>query len=285
MCINTAKVAPQADLCYNKALKMFVTAMLETSRDWPHLYRRCDLDTLPPHAQDGNTTTFIYALVDPETKQIRYIGKSNNPTVRLYRHLKEKQHTYKNMWIKSLRDRGFVPEVQIIEEVSIERWQERERYWIAFYRAQGLDLANGTDGGDGVHGRKRTPEERARISEALKGNQYSKGRKHPPEEIARRAAAMKGHSVRPDTGEKIAATKRGKPRSEATKAKLSAALTGKTLPEERVAKMRERKQSPESNAKRSASLKKALSTPEAREVKSQAAKQWWAKQREVKDGA
>lgn len=51
---SAAKIALYADLCYNKALKTFVVAMLETSHDWPHLYRRCDVNTLPLHAQDGN---------------------------------------------------------------------------------------------------------------------------------------------------------------------------------------------------------------------------------------
>lgn len=193
--------------------------------------------TLPPHANDGKTT-FIYALIDPNTQQIRYIGKSNDPTMRLYRHLREKQHTYKNMWIKSLKDKGLTPEIQIIEEVLIEQWQERERYWIAFYRAQGLDIANGTDGGDGVHGRKRTPEEKARISQSLIGNQRGKGYRPTPEQQLRKSAAMKGHAVSAETAEKIAASKRGKPRSPETIEKVRLALTGRKLSEERKAKMR-----------------------------------------------
>jgi hypothetical protein len=33
-------------------------------------------------------TTFIYALIDPRTKQPKYIGKANKPEKRLYEHLR-----------------------------------------------------------------------------------------------------------------------------------------------------------------------------------------------------
>lgn len=216
------------------------------------------MTTLPPHASRGKgnlKTTFIYALVDPNTQQVRYVGKSNNPQVRLYRHFKEKGHTYKNRWLQSLRERGLTPEIRILEEAPVSQWQERERYWIAFYREQGLDLANGTDGGDGVHGMRHTDEAKAKIGAASKGNQHGKGYKLTPEQKARQVAALKGHAVKPDTGEKIAATKRGKPRSEETKAKMSAAFKGKPLDDERKARMRGRKHSEETKAKQSDALK------------------------------
>lgn len=50
------KFACKADLWYNKALKMFVTAMLQTSRDRTHLNWRCIVTTLPPHDQNGNSS-------------------------------------------------------------------------------------------------------------------------------------------------------------------------------------------------------------------------------------
>lgn len=225
------------------------------------------MDNVHPHASKGklnSETTFIYALVDPNTQQIRYVGKSNDPQVRLYRHFREKGNTYKVKWLQSLKEKGQTPEILILEEVHVSQWQERESYWISFYRAQGLDLANGTDGGDGIHGMKHTPEARAKISEAGKGNQYSKGRKHPPEEIARRAASMKGHEVSEETREKISASKRGKPRSPETIAKMSASLTGRKQSAEMIEKKRGRKVSEETKMKMSLAAKGRIVSEETK---------------------
>lgn len=197
------------------------------------------MDIVSPHTQN-NSTTFIYCLRDPETQLIRYVGKANDPQIRLVRHLREKYKSYKNAWLTSLKARGLVPELEIIEEVLVSQWQTRERYWIAYYREQGVPLTNDTDGGDGVHGRKRTLEEKARIGAASKGNQYGKGHKPTPQTTAKRSASLKGHLVSPVTAEKIAASKRGKSPSDETRAKISATLTGRPLSETTVAKLRGR---------------------------------------------
>jgi hypothetical protein len=118
------------------------------------------MDTLPHYAQEGKV--FIYSLVDPETKQVRYIGKTNNPSRRIYDHLHAQGKTHRHRWIASLMSKKLPPEIQIIEEVAISSWQEREQYWIAFYRGQGADLVNGTDGGEGII--SPTPEIRAQRS-------------------------------------------------------------------------------------------------------------------------
>lgn len=46
------------------------------------------MDIVSPHTQN-NSTTFIYCLRDPETQLIRYVGKANDPQIRLVRHLRE----------------------------------------------------------------------------------------------------------------------------------------------------------------------------------------------------
>lgn len=53
-----------------------------------------------------NKTTFIYALSDPVTHLIRYVGKANNPQQRLYMHLREKSGTHKDRWLKKLQSQG-----------------------------------------------------------------------------------------------------------------------------------------------------------------------------------
>ena len=53
--------------------------------------------------------TFIYGLCDPETNEIRYIGKSNQPKKRLQDHIYscERTVTHKNNWIKSLLNKKY----------------------------------------------------------------------------------------------------------------------------------------------------------------------------------
>jgi hypothetical protein len=99
----------------------------------------------------SNETTFIYALVDPRTKQIRYVGKADNPYERLVDHLREKGALDKNKWIYDLLAEGQQPELRILEEVSMHppyMWQERERWWIFHLRRQGTQLTNVVFGGE-----------------------------------------------------------------------------------------------------------------------------------------
>jgi hypothetical protein len=39
--------------------------------------------------------TFIYALCDPRTLEVRYVGKADNPYKRYCRHLIDKENTHK----------------------------------------------------------------------------------------------------------------------------------------------------------------------------------------------
>ncbi|HUY80090.1 MAG TPA: GIY-YIG nuclease family protein [Ktedonobacterales bacterium] len=196
------------------------------------------------------STTFIYALIDPRDQTIRYIGKSNDPQFRLIRHIRSRRigKTIKNSWIISLISQGLLPVLQTIEEVPVEHWEERERYWIQYYREQGSPLTNGTDGGDGVHGRKRTPEERQRISASLMGNKRPLGT-HASEqtrakhsEDSRRTWANSTPEQRAERGRKISAAKMGHEVSIATRQKFAAALRGRKIPLEVLATRPKRRQ-------------------------------------------
>jgi len=97
------------------------------------------------------TQTYIYALVDPDTDGVRYVGKADNPHKRLEIHLAgyEPRTTHKSNWIKSLLAQGKQPELMILEEVDAAAWQEAEKRWIAYFRKVGVSLTNTTDGGEG----------------------------------------------------------------------------------------------------------------------------------------
>lgn len=99
-----------------------------------------------------SNTTFIYCLVDPFTKEIRYVGKSNQPKIRLRRHIrnaKEGQKSHKSNWIRTLLDKKSKPILKFLEEVNQLDWEEKERFWIRKLRDAGFDLTNTCIGGLG----------------------------------------------------------------------------------------------------------------------------------------
>ena len=63
--------------------------------------------------------TFIYALIDPITTHIKYIGKSNNPKNRFLRHINDthKNRSHKNSWLKYLLSMNLLPELFILDEI------------------------------------------------------------------------------------------------------------------------------------------------------------------------
>lgn len=65
----------------------------------------------------------VYHLIDPNTKQVRYVGKSRNPRARLASHIveaKESQSTAKKVWIRGLLDVGMSPVLVIVAEYDTE---------------------------------------------------------------------------------------------------------------------------------------------------------------------
>jgi len=106
--------------------------------------------------------TYIYALSDPRTNAIRYVGKSNDPDRRLQDHIVQApRNKYRTArWVNSLIQQGLVPGIEILEEVVDSEWQVSERKWILLCRAQGCDLTNHTDGGEGVHNPDKEARER-----------------------------------------------------------------------------------------------------------------------------
>jgi group I intron endonuclease len=127
-------------------------------------------------------TTFIYALKDPLTDKVRYIGKSNNPKLRYYAHLshakKTRNKTHRDSWIISLLNQNLKPILFVIEETTDELWKERERYYISRYS----NLTNHTIGGEGAEGFKHSKETRILFSKIRTGSRNSfYGKSHTKE--------------------------------------------------------------------------------------------------------
>lgn len=97
-------------------------------------------------------TTFIYTLSDPDTLEVRYIGKANNLKYRLWAHIQEAKNDSRNQrkcnWIKKLLLQNKKPIIEILEEVPLESWKKSEIYWIAQFKTWGFRLINMTSGGE-----------------------------------------------------------------------------------------------------------------------------------------
>ena len=61
--------------------------------------------------------TYIYGLIDPRNKQLRYVGKANNLKKRLSKHVHDKSINHKTCWIKSLSALNLRPEIIELGEI------------------------------------------------------------------------------------------------------------------------------------------------------------------------
>ena len=159
--------------------------------------------------------TYIYALIHPLTKEIKYIGKTDRPKIRLREHIKDSQQpgkkNKKEAWIKSLLNKELKPELVILEKVSQSEWKTKEREWIAKYKNQ---LKNDTKGGDGIDGYKHTPESLVK----MKPSWIKKGQRLSP-----KTEFQKGHIKTKEWRETISKKLKGYRHSEKSKKNMSIA--------------------------------------------------------------
>lgn len=88
----------------------------------------------------------IYGLLNPETGELRYIGKADNPAKRLATHMRDarRRNTPVYCWIRSL---ATAPVMLVLESDCLD-WEGAERRWIARAKVAGIRLLNLADGGD-----------------------------------------------------------------------------------------------------------------------------------------
>lgn len=98
--------------------------------------------------------THFYYLIDPDTKEIRYIGQSKHPKNRLKAHINnaksgKDKNTRKNNWINKLLAANKLPEMLIFEEFCGDPIAAHKREWFHIQKHfnDGHNLTNGNDGG------------------------------------------------------------------------------------------------------------------------------------------
>lgn len=136
-------------------------------------------------------TVFIYALCEPGTRTVRYIGKTFNPGRRLGTHVRDssRKKSHLGNWLRGLLSCGAKPDMIILCEVSEDKWREEEVRQIRDARTLGARLVNANDGGFGENpsaetrkkmslaatGKRLPPRSRehcAKISAARTGNKH-----------------------------------------------------------------------------------------------------------------
>lgn len=146
-------------------------------------------------------TAYIYALVDPRTLQIRYVGKANDVNKRLQRHYSDAKtrNTPVYTWLRKLAREGLRPILTTLA-VCEHGWQEMERTIIAKMRAAGAKLLNLADGGDEPY---CSPEIRSELGRKAAELHKDPERRAVWEFKKRYGDALKDRHVRPETKEKL----------------------------------------------------------------------------------
>ncbi len=123
-----------------------------------------------------NKMVYIYSLKDPRDYQIKYIGKASDVNKRYKQHIENytNQKSLKSSWVLSILRSGLLPILEIVEICDESKWQEREQYWIKYYKELGFDLKNMTNGGDGNTGLKMSDISKEKIRRANLGKKSSK---------------------------------------------------------------------------------------------------------------
>lgn len=137
----------------------------------------------------------IYALSDPRSLRVRYIGQSIDPRQRLIGHLSapKSDWTPKTRWLRKLAALGLKPILTVIDEVEASMADEAEVRWIAAFKAVGI--LNLSPGGFRID---YTPEVRLKMS--LK----ARARVHGPLSAATRAK-LKANAQTPERKEQLRA--------------------------------------------------------------------------------
>jgi predicted GIY-YIG superfamily endonuclease len=86
----------------------------------------------------------VYALIDPRTDEVHYIGRTTRLKKRYNEHLNGKDPFYpqKNAWVNELIASGHLPIMKSLEHIyaTIAQANQRENEWMDHYTKQGAQL-------------------------------------------------------------------------------------------------------------------------------------------------
>jgi GIY-YIG catalytic domain len=123
---------------YKRLLDELDDAASENGLDFCYAVKRAWKDHKYPPGQ------VVYALLDPRTNAVRYIGQTSQPQNRQRQHRsRNRGNRPKEAWMLELRALGLEPQMRILEEVAeTEFVMEREHRWLLQYIHDGADLLN-----------------------------------------------------------------------------------------------------------------------------------------------
>jgi len=89
---------------------------------------------------------YIYALLDPITSEVRYVGQTKNPRKRLLSHISlartGRERNHKACWIKGLLSKELEPIQKLLETCEIEIGHNQEDFWIKYYQDKNHRILN-----------------------------------------------------------------------------------------------------------------------------------------------
>lgn len=167
---------------------------------------------------------FIYALANPLTREVRYVGLTRDIKARIRRYRNRAHTAHLAHWLKSLQSDPLLTVLEVIEDGTADK---AERRWIAYFRASGARLLNFTDGGEGAF--SLTPETIAKMKDARRRNPL-RGPMSDKHKAAIKAA-LKGRCLNPHPSHFLILNKKraGIPLSEKHRLRVSEATTGKIV--------------------------------------------------------
>jgi hypothetical protein len=218
----------------------------------------------------------IYALQDPLSWELRYVGRSSSGMDRARaKHL----NGHCGKWFKWLERRGHRPLAIVLQEFPETTPEingilnDAEIFWVSELRRRGCPLTNCTAGGAGQNGYPRvdniarnkariwTPEMRETASRAHRGFKASQ------ETRAKMAAISRERRHSPETRAKMSATHKAIGSDPELRAKRSAWMRGRYISPETIEKSRlahlGKRHTPEARAKMSATRKGKMPSPQS----------------------
>jgi hypothetical protein len=168
---------------------------------------------------------YIYAHTKTTDNSVFYVGRGTGS--RCVNKRNRNPH-----WNNIVAKHGFFSEI-IEDNLTSDKANIREKFWINEFRIAGNKLCNLTDGGGGLSGRARPEAEKESIRNALIGIKK-------PEIVRQKMLGNKnalGMSHSDEAKIKVSIAQKDKPKSEEHKQKLSEALKGRPLSPEHRAKV------------------------------------------------